>query len=121
MFNSIAISTELKMEIENLYRVFSIVEKPGGISYCTHCHDQHDFKALLSKPLREISSTDFDHYIWSAFNTAGDMETYKYFVPRLLELLITDAQSNLDCWIIFKNIHRANFDEWSDEQKNAIH
>ena len=77
----------LKKSIEKLYAVFSNACQPTAIYACPCCISEEEINALLSKSLRDIEPSDLKNYADCAFGTVGDLEDFKYFLPRILEIL----------------------------------
>jgi hypothetical protein len=79
--------TSLKESIDTLYTVFSNADQPTAIDACPCCISDEEINALLSKPLRDIEPCDLKNYADCAFNTVGELDDFKYFLPRILEIL----------------------------------
>jgi hypothetical protein len=76
--------------IEALYAAFADVPKPGHIDGCPCCIENKQICTLLSTPLRRLSGEQLNSYAFSAFLTVGDVADYLYFLPRILEISVTD-------------------------------
>lgn len=77
---------ELEQAIEQLYAAFAHIPKPEQIDGCPCCINQQEKDRLLHKPLRELTSDDLGP-IWSSCPyTVGDWQTFRYYLPRLVEL-----------------------------------
>ncbi len=111
---------ELSDAIEGLYEAFADVPKPVGIAACTHCITENEISILLEKPLRELSSEDLSAYASSAFLTAGDVEDYLYFLPRILELSATDDSWWPDIAVTGRAIKNTEPDNWPEHRRTAL-
>lgn len=104
--------SDLKISIEAFYQSFSDLSKPTTINGCPCCVERKNLCTLLAKPLRVLSPDDLGPYAHSAFLTVGDTADYLYFLPRILEISITEdgwwpdpeitgraiAETHPDCW-----------------------
>ena len=115
--------------IDTLYEAFSDVQKPVDLIGCRNgcCMNQFEVDELLGQPLRNSSPHLIWLYLENAIHTAGTVSNFKYFVPRILDLiqqcvLLPDENASLDFHIcIFGGrLADANFDQWSASQKNAV-
>lgn len=111
---------ELSDAIEGLYEAFADVPKPVGIAACTHCITENEISILLEKPLRELSSEDLSAYASSAFLTAGDVEDYLYFLPRILELSATDDSWWPDIAVTGRAIKNTEPENWQKRRRMAL-
>jgi len=113
--------TDLQTAIENLYMVFGKYTTEG-MHYCDcGCINPEDVKKLNSKPLRALEEDDLVRYQGSALYTWGDIEHYKHYLPRILELYSRKrefALMSLD--EIFNKLKYANWMEWVDNEVKAI-
>jgi hypothetical protein len=79
--------TRLLESIDTLYTVFSNADRPTEIYACPCCISEEEINALLTKPLRDIEPYELKNYADCALGTVGDLEDFKYFLPRILEIL----------------------------------
>jgi hypothetical protein len=63
--------------------------RPTSIEGCPCCVSAEDLAALISVPLRELSYEQLGTYAGAAMSTVGTIEDFRYFWPRLAELLVT--------------------------------
>ena len=75
---------------------------------------------LLYKPLRELTPDDLSAYAFSAFLTVGDVADYLYFLPRILEISITEDSWLPDIEVTAESIKRAEFSSWSRLRRLAL-
>lgn len=105
--------------IEELYAAFSTYTfKPGFKERCSPLTPPMDEEIeLLKKPLRELSEEDLGRFPGKGIYTWGDMEDYKYFFPRLTELV---ALLPLPEWFedfYFYKFEHLDFLNWPDTEK----
>lgn len=76
---------------------------------------------VLSLPCRELSDDDIGAYAGSAILTVGGPDDYRYFLPRVLELSVSNGNwIGGDAPIIAERLHRADWTTWSPEQQAAV-
>ncbi len=110
----------LQKSISKLYQVFSPYNIQGSLRErsCDCCVTDKEIKMLLSKPLNSIRVEEINYYMTSAITTFGDVNDYKHFLPRLLELI---ANSNvLFEFITFEKLNYVNWKSWREEEISAI-
>jgi hypothetical protein len=78
-------------------------------------------KSLTSAPLRELSSENLGAYASYAVTTVGDIEDYKHFLPRILELAIQwTGQPGLDAEMIALRLNYGKWREWPIQEQLAV-
>jgi len=107
--------------IENLYLTFSKYTT-SNMHYCDcGCIDPEDVKKLASKKLRDLEEDDFSSYHGSAMYTWGDLEHYKHFLPRVLEVYHQKGDSALiGLFDIISKLKYAEWETWDPAEVNAI-
>ena len=110
----------LNSAIEDVYSAFAAVPKPDEIAACPCCIDEATLSRLVTTPLRAISADDLSPYASSAFLTAAEVEDYLYFLPRILEISITD-----DTWwpsleVTGRAIREIKPGEWPEARRQAV-
>ncbi|GCC53173.1 hypothetical protein SanaruYs_34160 [Chryseotalea sanaruensis] len=109
---------KLEEAIENLYQVFSKYTT-SDMYYCDcGCIDENDVKKLASKKLRELGEDDFSSYHGSALYTWGDIEHYKHFLPRILE--VHNEKNGKGLIGLFEIISKLEYAEWEKWESNEI-
>lgn len=111
----------LKHAIENLYITFGKYTTEG-IHHCDcGCIKEEDVAKLNSKPLRELLEDDLVSYHGKALYTWGDIEHYKHYMPRILELLsINRKLSFIDLDEVITKLEYANWQEWDPGEVQAV-
>jgi hypothetical protein len=103
-----------------LYAAFCDVPRPITVVGCPCCLAEKGIDVLLSKPLRSLSPDEISHYAASAFLTVGAVEDFLYFLPRIMEILV----SNTNWWpspeVVTRAIHTAGFHSWPDSRRKAL-
>lgn len=87
--------------------------------YCNcGCIDENDVKKLASKNLRDLGQDDFYSYHGSALYTWGEIEHYKHFLPRILEV----HNEKKGCgWIgLYEITSKLSYAQWENWEANEI-
>lgn len=114
------LSRELQSCVEDLYAAFADVPKPSVIEGCPCCIEKKQIDVLLSTPLRELEPEALTSYASSAFLTVGTVEDYIYFLPRILEISVTERCWWPDVEITGKCISETQPLEWRKDRLEAL-
>lgn len=109
----------LELSVEHLYEIFSIyplVEKMNG---CPCCVSETDKEKLHIKPLRNLEENDLSRYIFKALTTWGNIEDFKYFLPRLFDIC-TKGSFKIDIDILLRKLEYGNFGTWPENERAAV-
>lgn len=110
----------LQQAIEGVYSAFRDIRKPPSVSGCPCCIEQKEIGILLTKPLRDLSPDDLKNYAFRALVTVGKVDDYLYFLPRILEILVTEP----DWWpspeVVTRGIHTAGFHTWPESRRQTL-
>jgi hypothetical protein len=105
--------------LADLYATFETAP-PKEIVGCFCCLDADERKVLLARPLGALTSDQLAPYASSVFLTVGDVNDYRYFLPRILDL----SASDLAWWpspeLAVGALARAEWDAWPDVEREAI-
>ncbi|MEZ0075372.1 hypothetical protein [Planotetraspora sp. GP83] len=113
-------SSDLGRALDGLYVAFSRYTLPAKTQVCDHCVSPEDVQAARSAPLRMLTASALDAYAWNAVSTWGDMEEFKHYLPRLLELLILEE---LDGTLFADSLMRwvtVSWRSWRQAEQDAI-
>jgi len=111
---------ELRAAIDELYLAFGDVRKPGEIDVCPCCMELAEVEVLLSKKLKELTPDELSKYGSKVFNTVGDIPDFLYFLPRLLEIVVTNPDWWPDPEVLLPKLKEAGFPDWPDRRSNAV-
>ena len=111
----------MKKLIEDIYSVFSKYTT-SNMHYCQcGCIDEEDVKKLASKPLKELEENDFSSYHGSALYTWGEIEHYKHFLPRILEVHHQlKGKSIIGVYEIGTKLEYAKWSTWNENEITII-
>lgn len=109
----------LAAALEEMYAAFARYRPAAPPTHCRCCHAPDAGDLLLARPLREMTADDLEEFAGSALWTFGDVPDYKYFLPRLLELLaqgklLTDAES------LIGRLSQGDLRSWPAEEQQIV-
>lgn len=112
----------LNQSLNALYTIFSsyTINENFRDRACQCCVTNKEIQSLLSKPLKQLSGDDIEHFSRSAITTYGDVEDYKHFLPRILELIQLPNSNVLDDFTTFEKLNYSSWLTWSEEEVLSI-
>lgn len=111
---------ELDAAIEELYRVFQPYWLGPDFSGCDHCVDPKDTERLATTPLRDLGVSDLEWYGFKAMTTWGEVEHFKYFLPRLFELVAIRRGDYPFLETLFSKLEYGDWASWPDNERHAV-
>jgi hypothetical protein len=105
----------LREAVEDVYRAFKDVPL-GYFEGCPCCVRDEHRQALLG-PLRKIP--DISHFAFKSMTTWGDEQTFKHFLPRILEAM-TDAHFGINPQILSGKLVMAKWRSWPDRLRAPV-
>ena len=112
-------TNELKKSIEQLYTTFSSYPFPSAIVGCPCCVSDTDKAKIHNSQLRELSGDDLSRYAFKAMTTWGDVKDFKYYLPRILELLST-TDFIVDTFVVLGKLNYGKWTTWAMEEQAVI-
>lgn len=107
--------------VERVYREFAGVPPPQRLDTSPEHDGDATFRALTSAPLRELAAEAIGPYAGSAMTTMGGPQDYQYFLPRILELSLTDTDwLGTDPENIAKTLNYAPWTDWPARRRVAV-
>ncbi|GAL86123.1 hypothetical protein Hsw_1577 [Sporocytophaga myxococcoides] len=110
---------ELELSIERLYSTFSRYPFRSEIDGCPCCVSESDKEKLHTKKLRSLEEEDLSRYAFKAITTWGDVEDFKHFLPRILELLST-TNFIVNTFVVLGKVNYGNWTSWPGDEQTAI-
>jgi len=111
---------ELSEAIECLYTTFAVYPKPERIDYCPcGCTQLAEVEPLLARPLRELRFDDLGNYSFSAMTTQGNVNDFRYLLPRLFDGVVNEP-FGYNCEILFGKLKLAKWFDWPVAEIAAI-
>lgn len=111
--------TELNVSIENLYDKFKVYPFNSEIEACPCCVSDSDKRELYSKPLRDLQEDNISRYAFKAMTTWGTVGNFKYYLPRIFELLTT-TDFIVDTFVVLGKLEFGNWETWNAQEIEAI-
>jgi len=107
--------------LDELYHAFRHVNKPSKVEGCTVCCITEAELAELQKDLRSADKNSIQLLCNNAMSTIGNKEDFTYFLPRIIQELLT----NKDFYLLYdghllNNIKKVGFDEWETQKQLLI-
>ncbi|HEX8600944.1 MAG TPA: hypothetical protein VF952_20785 [Chloroflexia bacterium] len=111
---------ELQQAIERLYEVFALYPLKPHIYGCDHCVSPQDNARIRSKPLRGLDWDDLQRFAHKSISTWGDVDDFKHFLPRLLELVPEENRWPISVDRLCLKIYEADFQEWLEIERAVV-
>jgi hypothetical protein len=109
------------LPISDLYRVFGRYQLGADFIGCSHCVDPEKTRHLAQAALPSLSLSDLDSYSLKAMTTWGEVEHFKHFLPRLLELAVVESpESFTSLEVLFSKLAYAKWTNWLHEEYEAV-
>ncbi|MBP2160375.1 MULTISPECIES: hypothetical protein [Asticcacaulis] len=109
----------LTAAIEALYAEFKRPQ-PRRIDGCPCCWDESDYVPLTTTPLRALTDQQLSNYSASVFLTAGGLGDYKYFLPRVFELAVTEKDWWPDTEVVLGKLKLAEWQYWPEDEHRVV-
>ena len=111
--------------IQNIYSVFSKYQLNDKVTacYCDACMTAEYSDYLHQIPLKDLTADALYVYIGCVGISEGDCNDFKYFLPRILELLYKDTESDdsSDFYIfIWGVLERIDYAIWKEEEQKIF-
>ncbi|WP_346881767.1 hypothetical protein [uncultured Algibacter sp.] len=115
-------NTNLINVTEKLYSNFKKYTIVGDLRSrsCECCVTNEEIKLLLPKQLNDLNDNDIGHFSRSAITTFGDVNDYKHFLPRILELMQKSNSVVLDDFLTFEKLNYSEWKTWKENENKAI-
>ena len=113
---------QLSSSIEGVYSAFALYPLREVVHGCPHCIGEEDQRHVHRAPLRELTPEDLGRYAASAMTTWGDSVDYRHFLPRIIELSVSEnsASHGLDPWLIGSKLSYAGWEQWPSRENEAL-
>ncbi len=106
--------------ISQLYTVFSKYKFDPQMWHAQITVSREWKAELYSKPLREIPTRIIGIYAFKAITTWGKVENFKFYLPRILEVL-TFPNNSIQIFVLFGKFEMADWKNWPVDEQNALH
>jgi hypothetical protein len=105
--------------VEAVYRAFAL-PTPAVIEGCPCCISTRGVDVLLTTPLRELTGQELWRYVSGAFLTVGSELDFRYLLPRILDISVSDPENAKDPEIVLGKLGLANWRSWSAVEQGVI-
>ncbi|GGJ67934.1 hypothetical protein [Deinococcus aquiradiocola] len=111
----------LKRAVEELHTAFADVPQPARITGCTHCCiSEEELARLVEVPRAELTADELKSYAWNVPDTVGTEADFKYFLPRIFELVAEGELQEIGAGWTLRRLKYTAWTSWSPEQMQAI-
>ncbi|MDQ2717087.1 MAG: hypothetical protein M3Z08_19460 [Chloroflexota bacterium] len=111
----------LQPAIEHLYTTFAAYPLRRAIPACPGCVSPAEQERLHLVALRDLKPDDLHAYTVNALWTWGDLEDFKHFLPRYLELLSSHRYPDwYELDLLSVKMKYARWQTWPAEERKAL-
>ncbi len=105
--------------LEAVYRAFDL-PPPSVIEGCPCCIATRGTDVLLTTPLRQITGPALWRYASGVFLTIGDQQDFRYLLPRILDISVSDPGNANDPEVVLGKLSLAGWRTWAQNEQRAI-
>lgn len=109
----------VQQAVEALYRTFEF-PAPAAIEGCPCCISTRGTDVLLTTPLRQITGQALWRYVSGVFLTIGDQPDFRYLLPRILDVSVSDPGNANDPEIVLGKLALADWRLWALDEQRAL-
>jgi hypothetical protein len=106
--------------VDRLYDVFKPYRRPDALSASPVIDNGAMLAALRRASLRQLTAEDLGEYASRALTTVGDDRDYRHFLPRILELALTDGNESIAAQHVGLRLALAGWRAWPAEEVAAL-
>jgi hypothetical protein len=113
--------TDLERATEQLYEAFEAYDEPDDL--WIHPWDvdivEPYWQKIQGKPLRRLTGFDLRWFAEDVFLVCGSVEAFKYYLPRMLELLGLD-ELGVTYSSVLSKLHEGDWKTWPEPEREAV-
>jgi hypothetical protein len=109
----------LRAAIDAVYRHFSMTA-PSAIEGCPCCVGTRNVDVLLTTPLRDITGEALWHYVSGVYYTIGSDRDFRYLLPRILEISVSNPGNANNPEIVLNKLGLARWRSWTPDEQRAV-
>ncbi len=109
----------LNEAIERLYSTFGSYPLRARIDSCPCCRGPQETRHLHTKALKDLTAEDLELYAFRAMTTVGDVDDFRHFLPRILELLLS-SDFPVDREVVLGKLRYAAWTEWPANESRCV-
>jgi hypothetical protein len=107
--------------ISDLYAEFESYGPRDRMESCPCCRGPARTRPLHEKPLRELTPRDLHGFAFSAITAIGDADDFRYFLPRILELLLSpEFRELVEPEVVLSKLSYGNWHVWPKSERQAV-
>jgi hypothetical protein len=111
----------LETAVDRLYVAFADEPRPADLEACPCCVSREQVEALLGpEDRRTLPASVVADYAVHAMTTVGSASDFRYFLPRLLQLAVTDGFDWPDLEIAVGKLRLAGWAAWPASEQRAV-
>jgi len=107
-------------EIRDVYKAFDSYPKPWALEACDHCWSETDKRDLLNCKMEELTPEQLGKYAFDVFLTVGEVADFKYFLPRIFEITVSDDAWYVDPEVVLAKLRLAEWSNWPQNERVAV-
>lgn len=113
--------SSLARSIETCYAVFSQYRQPRTLQGSPLRNPSEILKTMTAVPLRELRDEDIGPYAGYALTTVGEVDDYRHFLPRILELAVySQTYPGMEPTVIAGKLQTGNWLEWPEDEQKGL-
>lgn len=113
--------TSLQKRIDDCYAVFAAYPRPRTLNAAPTRDPRTLLATLTSAPLHALTPEQLGPYAGWAMTTVGDVDDYRHFLPRILELAtVGQGWLGLDPPFIAGKLGYAGWPTWPPDERKAV-
>lgn len=111
---------ELAAAIAATYEVFARYPPRTNMDGCPCCVSDRDQASLRGVPFAELPARRLAHFAHKAMNTWGEINDYKHFLPRVIEVEANESDAFAGIHVTLAKLEHARWREWPDDEVRAV-
>lgn len=109
----------LREAVDAVYRRFATTA-PSTIEGCPCCIGTRNVDVLLTTPLRGITGEALWSYVSGVYYTIGSDRDFRYLLPRILEISVSDPGNANNPEIVLNKLGMARWRSWAPDEQLAV-
>ena len=109
----------LREAVDAVYRHFAMTA-PSTIEGCPCCVGTRNVDVLLTTPLRDITAEALWRYVSGVYYTIGSDRDFRYLLPRILEISVSDPGNANSPEIVLNKLGLASWRSWAQDELRAV-
>ena len=114
-----SVDARLREAVDAVYRRFATTA-PSKIEGCPCCIGTRNVDVLLTTPLRDITGEALWSYVSGVYYTIGSDRDFRYLLPRILEISVSDPGNANNPEIVLNKLGMARWRSWAPDEQLAV-